>query len=279
MRFCMARLSLLWLAIWLFGHLRTVLSGSCSTSSDSGCTSGSINITSSLTTLSSSAFSSKTGITAVSFSGCSKLVSIGLNSFLSNSIATITWPSSCNIVYIDYGAFYGNQLTSLDLSACKIGGFGSSTTYGVFQNNYILTVKFGSNSYITSLPDHLFYGNKLISMNFTELNRLTYVGFETFYGNSLTSLDISDTLMTIIGTKSFAYNNLKTITWNSELTVIYSGAFIGNKLTTLSFTGATKLTYLFGDGTYSSILLTHSLTHSYPLLLTHSLKLRGMFSR
>lgn len=277
MRFCMARLSLLWLAIWLFGHLKTVLSGSCSTSSDSGCTSGSINITSSLTTLSSSSFSSKSGITAVSFSGCSKLVSIGYNSFLSNSIATITWPSSCNIVYIDYGAFNGNQLSTLDFSGCsKLSGFGSSSTNGVFQSNYIRTVKFGSNSYITSLPDRLFYGNKLISMNFTELNHLAYVGYETFYGNLLTSLDISDTLMTIIGTRSFAYNSLKTITWNSELTVINSGAFIGNTLTTLSFTGATKLTYLFGDGTYSSILL---IIHSYPLLLTHSLKLRGMFPR
>jgi hypothetical protein len=197
-------------------------------------------------------------------------VSIGLNSFLSNSIATITWPSSCNIVYIDYGAFYGNQLSSLDFSGCsKLSGFGSSSTYGVFQSNYIRTVKFGSNSYITSLPDHLFYANKLISMNFTELNHLTYVGFETFHGNLLTSLDISDTLMTIIGTRSFAYNSLKTITWNSELTVINSGAFIGNSLTTLSFTGATKLTYLFGDGTYSSILLiTHSLLHTLTYSLT-----------
>lgn len=240
-------------------HLALVLSGSCSTSSDSGCTSGAINITSTLTTLSASAFASKSGITSVSFSDCSKLVSIGLSTFLSNSIASITWPSSCNVVYIDYGAFYGNQLTSLDLSRCKISGFGSSSTYGVFQNNQIRTVKFGV-SYLTSLPDNLFYSNKLISMNFTELPHLTYVGFQAFYLNLLTSLDFSDTHLTIIGTRAFAYNSLKSITWNSELTVINSGAFIGNAFTTLSFADATKLTYLLGDSTYGGCFQDNSLT-------------------
>ncbi len=139
------------------------ISGTTSTA----CQSGYINISASVTSISSTAFNAYS-ITGVSFAACSSITSLGSHSFSNNKIASIIWPST--LKSIDIGAFYSNQLTSIDTSRLsKVVSLGSSTSYGVFQNNYITALDL-NNLNLTSTPANCFVNNQLKRY----FNQLTY---------------------------------------------------------------------------------------------------------
>ena len=130
------------------------VSGTTST----GCQSGYINISSSVTSISNSAFNTYS-ITGVSFAACTSITSLGSYSFSNNKIASVVWPSM--LKSIDIGAFYSNQLTSIDTSSLsQVASLGSSTSYGVFQNNYITALDLNYLN-LTSTPANCFVNNQL----------------------------------------------------------------------------------------------------------------------
>ena len=130
------------------------ISGTTST----GCQSGYINISSSVTSISSTAFNAYS-ITGVSFAACTSITSLGSYSFSNNKIASVVWSST--LKSIDIGAFYSNQLTSIDSSRLsKVASLGSSTSYGVFQNNYITALDLNYLN-LTSTPANCFVNNQL----------------------------------------------------------------------------------------------------------------------
>jgi len=161
---CIRTSSMLWLLFVLvlmtgsFTPTNSDASGCISAATSTGCQSGYINISSSVTSISSSAFNGYS-ITGVSFSGCNSITSLGSYSFANGKIATVVWPST--LKSIDVGGFYSNQLTSIDSSKLKsVSSLGSSTSFGVFQNNYISTVDLNYLN-LTSTPANCFVNNQL----------------------------------------------------------------------------------------------------------------------
>ena len=151
-----------WLVLLLisgaFVRTNSDATGCVSESTSTGCQSGYINISSSVTSISGSAFDTNS-ITGVSFADCSSITSLGSYSFSNNKIATIVWPST--LKSIDVGAFYSNQLTSIDSPKLgKVSTLGSSTSYGVFQNNYITALDLTYLN-LTSTPANCFVNNQL----------------------------------------------------------------------------------------------------------------------
>jgi hypothetical protein len=212
-------------------------SGCVTAATSTGCQSGYINISSSVTSVSSSAFNGYS-VTGVSFDTCSSLTSLSSYSFANNKIASVVWPST--LKSIDVGAFYSNQLTSVDSSKLgKVATLGSSTSYGVFQNNYITTVDLNFMN-LTSIPANCFASNQLHSATLT--SKLTSLGQSSFHTNKLTEINFSGTKISSIGAYSFYSNAIKSITWSSSITSLGEGAFKYNYLTSLDMSPLTKLT-------------------------------------
>ena len=212
-------------------------SGCVTAATSTGCQSGYVNISSSVTSVSNSAFNGYS-VTGVSFGTCASLTSLSSYSFANNKIASVVWPYT--LKSIDIGAFYSNQLTSIDSSNLgKVATLGSSTSYGVFQKNYIREVDLNFMN-LTSIPANCFASNQLRSVTLT--SKITSLGQSSFHTNKLTEISFSGTKISSIGAYSFYSNAIKSITWSSSITSLGEGAFKYNALTSLDMSSLTKLT-------------------------------------
>src|SRR5574344_119378 len=148
---------------------------------------------------------------------------IGDVSFEANEVEKLTFSS--NKIYIGFGAFMLNSLTSLDLP--------NDSTLGLepfaFNNITSFTLKKSYTRTDDSLG--LFMGNKISSLTIED--GVTAIGVGDFAFNNIKSVTIPSSV-TSIGMAAFEMNNITNVTIPSSVTTIGDGAFGYNKLTDIT---------------------------------------------
>ena len=199
------------------------------------CSSGDIEISSSVTSIESQAFFGKT-LTSVIIP--SSVIHIGLNAFMWNNIVQVTIPSSVQTIGLQ--AFYANRLSNVVIPSSVVNvGFRAFfrnrlTRYTIENPNgttiepYAFAGQFGILSILaptTSIDDS--FGNALAYISISNSNvdsllvsvefpsTLIHIGAHAFKDNSLTTLRIPGTV-TSIGEYAFAGNPLQSVCFEGE---------------------------------------------------------------
>lgn len=154
------------------------------------------------------------------------VTSIGLNSFLSKQLTSVTIPNS--VTTIDGGAFWNNQLTSVTIPSSV-----TSIDYYAFRGNQLTSAIIPDS--VTNIGDAAFFSNKLASV--TVPSSLTSINSSVFNSNRLTSVTIPSSV-TSIGDTAFGSNQLASVTIPGSVTSIGSNAFGFNKLTSVTIPGS-----------------------------------------
>lgn len=226
----------------------------------------------------------------------SNVTSIGIRAFVGNNLTSLTFQSNNKLNVIESNAFYGNKLTSVDLSPLinlKIlsGYYDSSTDtkyncsawnntigcVGAFESNLLTQVTLPSG--LTEIGDRAFASNKLASITIPS----TVTTFRNYVlaDNSFTTFTIPSTVTTrgdgiinknlISDSTAFMYNSAgtklisyggsnKTVTVPNAANAISNIAFYNCGLTsvTLNSTLQTIGNYSFYGNTFTSITIPNS---------------------
>lgn len=166
-------------------------------------------------------------IEAYAFSGCSNITSvvipigvtkIGSSSFKNTGISTCVIPNSVNT--IGSYAFVHTQITSISIPS-SVTSLGANVFASCFE---LRTATVSAN--ITTLSDQLFYNCQLLAM-VTITSSITSIGTSTFDGcYKLETVNYPNTLISI-GNNAFNACPLLTISLNTNISTIRSGAFTG----------------------------------------------------
>src|SRR5574344_1356152 len=148
---------------------------------------------------------------------------IGDVSFGFNEVEKLTFSS--DKIYIGFGAFMLNSLTSLDLPNDSTLGLESFA----FNNITSFTLKKSYTRTDNSLG--LFMGNKISSLTIED--GVTAIGDTDFAFNNIKSVTIPSSV-TSIGAASFLMNNITNVTIPTSVTTIGDGSFGYNKLTDIT---------------------------------------------
>jgi hypothetical protein len=153
---------------------------------------------------------------------------------------------------IGYRAFYGKQLTQLDLppGVRVIGKW-------AFSNNQLLQLDLPDG--ITVVDEGAFSTNKLVRLAIP--SGLATVGGFAFSSNQLTELAIPDGV-TAIGKSAFSNNKLASVTIGNGVTVIGEEAFKGNQLTGVTIGNKVESieTGAFADHQLDAVIIPDSVT-------------------
>ncbi len=151
------------------------------------------------------------------------VLEIGLQAFDNKGLTSVTFSNPSNIVSIDGFSFRSNQLTSIDFpeSVATIGD-------AAFESNQLTNIGFTDN--IITIGGNAFAFNQLSNVNIPL--GLTELGLGIFQQNQLTSIDIPDNI-TALGPGAFENNQLTSVTIPSSITNIAARAFKDNPLTSV----------------------------------------------
>ena len=213
----------------------------------------------------------KNDITALDLSNCAGLTSIGNSGNIPISgafagcekLTTVILPSS--VTTIGPYAFHGcNNLTSIDLSACK----NLATIHiGAFQNCASLaSIDLSGCTSLESIRNNAFQScTNLASINLSGCTRLESIGHDAFANSGLTSITLPASLTTIDFNAFRGCSSLTSITLPASLTTIDSSAFEGcSSLTKIDLSNTKVNTignYAFDECTnLKTVLLPANLT-------------------
>lgn len=190
-------------------------------------------IPSTVQTIGNAAFAVNTSLVSVSFTGTSRLRTIGNQAFLSNSsLASFVVPA--NVVSIGEAAFYPNAaLTSVTFAgSSKLQTIGAAA----FQQSGLRSITIPSN--VISIGVNAFYGTaSMKSVRFSGTSKLQTIGTSAFQASAIRSVRIPPSV-TSIG--SYAFHDLQS-------------------LRGISFSGTSKLQSI-GEGTFQSSRAFTSIT-------------------
>lgn len=148
---------------------------------------------------------------------------IGVQSFFSSSLTSVTIPDSVEI--IGASAFSNNNnLTSATIGE-GVTSIGTSAFFGADLSSIIIP------NNVVSIGNQAFDLNNLTSVTFG--TGLTTIGLKAFLNNNLTNVVLPQSLTTIKG-EAFKGNNLTSVTIPENVTTIENLAFGGNPLTTVT---------------------------------------------
>ena len=149
------------------------------------------------------------------------VTTIGSWSLSSQRLISVTLPAS--ITTIMDGAFFGNQLSSINLR--NVTSIGNSA----FSNNLLTSITIPDT--VTDIGGGAFSSNYLTTVVIPD--GITNIQWGAFSNNRLTSITIPDSVTDIGGT-AFSSNNLASLTIGSGVTDIGWGAFMSNELTSVT---------------------------------------------
>ena len=179
------------------------------------------------------------------------------------ALGDIVIPS--NVTTIKDDAFYGSNITSLDLSQATSlttiegdGAFGEGGAFSYCQN---LTGKLVIPSSVTSIGAYAFHKTKITSLDLSQATSLTTIGDNAFGYVNITSLDLSNARsLTTIGNNAFHNcSNLSKAILPISLKELGIGVFkFSNNLSSVNFESLINLKIISSDA-FSSCSLTGDL--------------------
>ncbi|WP_168120814.1 leucine-rich repeat domain-containing protein, partial [Paenibacillus sp. HB172176] len=212
------------------------------------------------------------------------LVSIGDSAFDGNDLTSVVIPDS--VTSMGTRAFAVNQLTSVTLSSGLTALANQAFTGNKITSVTIPegVVSIGNNVFATNnltsvmLPDSLqtigssaFSYNQISSLVVPE--QVTSIGRYAFYSNSLTSLQLPDGL-TLLDDNSFGLNKLTSVTIPKQLQTIGVDAFKNNEIASLTFPEDAELleiySYAFSGNKLTSLTLPGKLVRLHPYAFAYN---------
>ncbi len=159
--------------------------------------------------------------------------------FRGNYITNLVIPSS--MTKIGTYAFYGNNITNLDLS--KATNLRTIGNYAFYSNN-ITNLDLSKATNLEVIDGYSFYSNDISTLNLTGLTNLGYIGSNAFRNNSISNVDLTSlTNLTNLSSAAFSTNNITSAKVGARVSYIGDGPFSNNpNLETLTV-DATNLTF------------------------------------
>lgn len=155
----------------------------------------------------------------------------GQGVFRNKGISFLELPGT--LTFIGRYAFYGNTISTIDLSTCK-----ALTTIGdyAFYSNKLISVDLTACNSLDTIGRYAFYGNELSKIDLSACSALIYIGARTFYGNHFTEFMLP--MPNVIGSQ-FIYwldeysnensDNILVDNLYTSYSAKFTGTSVGNK--------------------------------------------------